>query len=227
MNQFCLLIAGLLTVTSLSTPAASCVDPRDRYDDYDNRVSARQIKNIPSEYYVLSYSWSPGYCAGVDADSKQPGKRNFLQCGSGRGFGYILHGLWPQGSMDRPGVFPRACEGDQPKVPRKILEKYLCMTPSLNLLQHEWEFHGTCLHDESLETPDTYFSMALELHSRMRLPERELPNTQHSRDWFYTHNPHLASNAIKYLPSSREWLFCFSNEFRSMTCPGRTYSATP
>lgn len=217
-------IAGLLLAASLSVSASTCVDTRDTYDAYDDKVKANDIRNIPSEYYVLTYSWSPRYCQGAKASNKQPGGKDFLQCDSRRNFGYIVHGLWPQGRVDTPGVFPRACEGDQEKIHREVLDKYLCMTPSRDLLQHEWEFHGTCMHDEALETPDKYFAAAENLHRTMTLPENELPNTPGSRDWFYSNNSHLAKNSIKYLASSREWLFCFNNDFASMPCPGSSSS---
>lgn len=220
MKQLRLLAAGLLMTAGLPLAAGNCVDPRDSYAAYDDTVKRGDIRDIASEYYVLTYSWAPGHCAGASDRDKRPGGKDFLQCNSGRGFGYIVHGLWPQGAKDRPGIFPRACEGDQPKVDRAVLEKYLCMTPSLDLLQHEWEFHGTCLHDESLETPDGYFSAAMRLHAAMTLPDRQLGNSRESRQWFHVHNPHLAPGSIKYLDRSQEWMFCFDNDFQSMTCPG-------
>jgi len=206
---------------------ANCTDPRDTYNAYDDKPGNSDIRDIRSEYYVLAYSWAPGHCDRVAHSNKRPGGKDFLQCGSGRDFGYIVHGLWPQGEKDRPGVFPRACEGDQVKVDRAVLEKYLCMTPSLDLLQHEWEFHGTCMHDETLETPDGYFGAALALHSAMTLPDQQLPNTDAGREWFHTHNPHLVPGSIKHLSSSREWLFCFDNDFNSMACPGTDPGSGP
>jgi hypothetical protein len=41
------------------------------------------------DYYVLSLSWSPQYCAGSN------GRNDSKQCGTGRRFGFVVHGLWP------------------------------------------------------------------------------------------------------------------------------------
>ena len=70
-----------------------CIDPRDTFDDYDNSVPERKIKDIGSDYYILSYSWAPSHCAKAREHTKLPGGKNFLQCSSGRNFGCILHAL--------------------------------------------------------------------------------------------------------------------------------------
>src|SRR5262245_21113480 len=46
--------------------------------------------NVPGEfdYYLLSISWSPAFCA-THADRVQ-------QCGIDTHFGFVIHGLWPQ-----------------------------------------------------------------------------------------------------------------------------------
>lgn len=207
--------------------AASCGDPRDTFDKYNEAVSDRQRNDIASEYYVMSYSWAPDHCRGVERRSKQPGGRDYLQCGSGRNFGYVLHGLWPQGSRAKPGQYPRACEGDQPRIDRKLLEKYLCMSPSVWLLQHEYEYHGTCMHDEALEDPKTYFDTALRLHQQLRLPDRQLPDTAESRRWLLANNPHLKPDSIQYYAKGREWQFCYDNSFAPTACPGAARTAAP
>ncbi|GIZ51238.1 ribonuclease T2 family protein [Noviherbaspirillum aridicola] len=223
-HRLAALIAALL---SPFAGAASCVDPLDTFDKYNEAVPERQKNDIPSEYYVMSYSWAPHHCAGAERRSKQPGGRNYLQCGSGRSFGYVLHGLWPQGSKARPGHYPRACEGDQPRIDRKLLEKYLCMSPSVWLLQHEYEYHGTCMHDEALEDPKTYFDTALRLHQQLRLPDRELPDTAESRRWLLANNPHLRPDGIQYYAKGKEWQFCFDTRFSPTSCPGASPAGRP
>src|SRR5205823_211721 len=49
------------------------------------------------DYYVLSLSWAPTYCQ-THADDR-------AEC-SGKGFGFVLHGLWPQ--YDNGG-YPENC----------------------------------------------------------------------------------------------------------------------
>ncbi len=78
------------------------------------------------------------------------------------------------------------------------LKKFLCMTPSVWLLQHEYEFHGTCMHDESLEDPEVYFGKALALYSKLKLPDKKLQFSKENVQWFVDNNPHLKADAIQY-----------------------------
>lgn len=82
------------------------------------------------DYYVLSLSWSPTFCLTHSND---------VQC-SGKGYGFVLHGLWPQYAK---GGWPQSCE---PRVPLTIAEreKGLTLFPTRKLLEHEWSKHGTC-----------------------------------------------------------------------------------
>lgn len=223
MNKLLLsaVLSFLLTLPACAAEQMSCVDTQDTYSTYDNDVNQDDINDLPSEYYVLSYSWAPGHCDKVQEKDKKPEEKDYLQCGSGAQFGYILHGLWPQGKLDDIGNWPRACEGDQPKIDRKILEKYLCMTPSVWLLQHEYEYHGTCMHDEALETPEAYFDTAMKLHSQLKLPEQQLDYTTENIDWWVAHNPHLSRESIQYYHKDKEWQFCYDNNFQVMACPNK------
>ena len=216
IHTYFIILAQLFCGTAL---AISCVDSRDTYADYDNDISQRDVNNVRSEYYVLSYSWAPRHCVRVKQKSKKPGNKNYLQCGSGVEVGYILHGLWPQGALDKSGGYPRACEGDQEKINREILEQFLCMTPSVWLLQHEYEFHGTCMHDESLEDPINYFTQALQLHSQLTLPKEKLKYNEDSIQWFIDNNTHVARKSIQYYRKGEEWQFCYDNNFNLMSCP--------
>ncbi|MCI0997274.1 ribonuclease [Pseudomonas sp. ICMP22404] len=82
------------------------------------------------DYYVLSLSWSPTFCLTHSNDA---------QC-SGKGYGFVLHGLWPQYVK---GGWPQSCE---PRVPLTVAEreKGLTLFPTRKLLEHEWSKHGTC-----------------------------------------------------------------------------------
>ena len=53
------------------------------------------------DFYVLSLSWSPSFCAGA----AERGARNAnVQCGP-RPFSFVVHELWPQ---RLPGVLPNS-----------------------------------------------------------------------------------------------------------------------
>lgn len=209
----------IFSVFSMTLNASACLDLRDSYSDYDNKVKRSDIRPLSSEYYLLSYSWAPRFCKKASKNSKKVGKRNYLQCNSGKQFGYILHGLWPQGKLNGEGGYPRACLGDQPKIAKKILAPYLCMTPSVWLLQHEYEYHGTCMAAADLRSPQGYLDKALELHQTLNFPNKELGNHKASFHWWYINNPALPDGAIKFANKSKEWQFCFDRDFSPMSCP--------
>jgi len=83
------------------------------------------------DYYVLSLSWSPQYCA-------SNGGRTDAQCGGGREYGFVLHGLWPQFERGFPGDCGTASLSNQ------IVDRMLPIMPSAALIRHEWRKHGTC-----------------------------------------------------------------------------------
>jgi ribonuclease T2 len=206
--------------------ANSCVNSDDTFAQYDNKVKVSEINNITSDYYLLSYSWAPNFCEKASASSKRAGAKNFLQCGTDQSFGYILHGFWPQGSLLTKDRYPRACQGDQPKISRAKLEPYLCMTPSVWLLQHEYEYHGTCMSSAKLQTPEGYFNQAKILHQQLHLPAKELTYSSQNIQWWYQNNPHLVPGAVQFSAKSKEWQFCFDNNFAAMACPSRSSSVS-
>src|SRR5215472_3687214 len=52
------------------------------------------------DYYLLTLSWSPTYCLTHVEDRSE--------C-SGKGYGFVLHGLWPQFDS---GGYPQNCTAD-------------------------------------------------------------------------------------------------------------------
>jgi len=99
--------------------------------------AARGLKGKPGrfDYYVLSLSWSPQYCAGEGAN--KGGSQ--IQCAPGKRFGFIAHGLWPQYEKD----WPEFCAvGPEPD--RILVDKMLDIMPAHGLIRHEWRKHGTC-----------------------------------------------------------------------------------
>lgn len=112
------------------------------------------------DFYVLSLSWSPTHCAS-DAGG---GRDDDMQCRSGRSYGFVLHGLWPQ--FERG--YPENCASDEPRrVSADIVADALKLTPSERLVQHEWKKHGTC----SGLTQDDYFASAALAVESVRIPK--------------------------------------------------------
>jgi ribonuclease T2 len=87
------------------------------------------------EFYVLSLSWSPSWCATHPQGSKTQ------QCDPSKNYGFIVHGLWPQNETGYPDFCPTR-ESD--RVPDGLGRRYLDIIPSMGLIGHEWRKHGTC-----------------------------------------------------------------------------------
>ncbi len=84
------------------------------------------------DFYVLSLSWSPTYCA---TDSHP----NPAECDTPRGF--VVHGLWPQYEHG----YPSDCPSNMPRsVSRATIESIADIMPSAGLVNHEWQKHGLC-----------------------------------------------------------------------------------
>jgi ribonuclease T2 len=109
------------------------------------------------DYYVLSLSWTPTWCAleGDDRDSPQ--------CDAGRGFGFTLHGLWPQYEAGWPSFCPtnaRAPSRGQTGAMADIMG-------SSGLAWHQWRKHGVC---SGLASED-YFALSRLAYERVVRPD--------------------------------------------------------
>src|SRR3954471_15259340 len=92
-------------------------------------------QNAPGEFdfYVLSLSWSPSFCAAAQ-ESGNAGRNLQMQCGD-RPYAFVVHGLWPQ--YDRG--FPNYCQRPSPRLPRNIMTSMLDMMPAPGLIFNEWD----------------------------------------------------------------------------------------
>ncbi len=114
---------------------------------------------MPTTGYTLAISWSPQYCRSRSANA-----RGSFQCdGTAGRFGFVLHGLWPDG---RKGSWPQYCRQTR-AVPERTLRANLCATPSTQLIQHEWAKHGTCM----AASPDAYFDISRRRYAQLRFPD--------------------------------------------------------
>jgi len=95
-----------------------------------------QARLLPIGGYTLALSWSPEYCR-----FRQQSSEDRFQCGDPTSrFGFVLHGLWPDGRGD---LWPQYCRKGG-AVPEPVLRETLCVMPSVELQQHEWAKHGVC-----------------------------------------------------------------------------------
>ncbi len=86
------------------------------------------------DYYVLSLSWSPNWCA------TQGNARGAAQCGPERDLGWSLHGLWPQ-YIDG---YPSYCASDHRPPSRRDTARMAPIMGSEGLAWHQWKKHGSC-----------------------------------------------------------------------------------
>lgn len=120
-------------------------------------AAADERDGQPFDYYVLALSWSPTYCASRERDDD-------LQCASGRGYEFVLHGLWPQ---YRSG-WPQYCGAIGSGLSNSLITGMLDIMPSRSLVRHQWNKHGTCTG----LSPEAYFALARKLHDEISIPAR-------------------------------------------------------
>lgn len=86
------------------------------------------------DYYVLSLSWSPTWCA---LEGKAPGSP---QCEPARAMGWTLHGLWPQ----HEDGWPSFCHTAERDPTRRETASMADIMGSAGLAWHQWKKHGRC-----------------------------------------------------------------------------------
>jgi ribonuclease T2 len=120
---------------------------------------ARQ--NTPGEFdfYVLSLSWSPSFCA--EAAERDSGRPASAQCGA-RPYSFVVHGLWPQYARG----FPEYCQQPSPRLYRGIVSSMLDLMPAPHLIFNEWDKHGTC----SGLSPSAYFDTVRKARAAVKIP---------------------------------------------------------
>ena len=93
------------------------------------------IATAKFDYYVLTLSWSPGFCD-TGGESRSP-----EQCDSGANAAFVTHGLWPN---DADGSDPCGDKLGPDYVPSNALGIGEQVYPTRGLAIHEWRNHGVC-----------------------------------------------------------------------------------
>jgi ribonuclease T2 len=108
------------------------------------------------DFYVLTLSWSPGFC-------ETRGARHApAQCD--RPSGFVIHGLWPESAR---GEDPRACGLAPAYIPSEALAYGARVYPSRGLAIHEWRTHGTCTGLDAAH----YFRAVKHAREEIAIPE--------------------------------------------------------
>jgi ribonuclease T2 len=118
--------------------------------------------------------------------------------------------------------WPQYCAAT-PILPRKLIRQHLCATPSVQLLQHEWAKHGTCMGT----TPEAYFERSTRLYARLRYPDMDALSRRGVSAGglvaaMAAANPGLPANAIRVTATRQGWLdelwICLDKRFAYERC---------
>lgn len=223
--------ALLLTAAIIATPACakkeapSCavpgVLPRPMLE---GPTSDQPRRLLPTGGYTLAISWSPQYC-----NDRMTSPADRLQCGGEMGqFGFTLHGLWPDGEGDK---WPQYCKATR-LVPDKVVRGALCSTPSVQLVQHEWEKHGTCMYRD----PAAYFAKSQPLYRALKYPDMaamrgKTMTAQAFQEAFAAANPGMKADNMRLNVNKQGWMeevwICLDKRFRQRSCPAHQGGAAP
>lgn len=196
--------------------AIQCAPPRQiarPQVEAPTRAEPRRV--LPVAAYTLALTWTPQHC------STARGARHALQCGRNVRFGFTLHGLWPDGAGTQ---WPQYCR-PAGLLPDALLRKNLCMTPSVQLLQHEWAKHGTCMTTR----PELYFDLARALYQSIRYPDmtalarRPTLTVLEFTQAFAKANRALKPDMIRVRTTRGNWLdevwLCMDRQMEFARCP--------
>jgi ribonuclease T2 len=201
-------------VSLLAAASLACQPPVDLPRPRPDLPSAEQPRRrLSIGSYTLALIWSPETCRG------KAGNADAIDCRIARGF--VLHGLWPDG---RGRDWPQYC-ASATLLPQATIRANYCVTPSVQLLQHEWAKHGTCMAGYS---PQRYFGQATRLFARLQPPamdalaaRRDL--TVRSFSAMYERANRLPSGSVRLNLSRSGWLrevwLCLDRRFQAHRCP--------
>jgi ribonuclease T2 len=200
-----------------------CADkaqPRDDDSPTRDRPDAPRPRgaSVPGDFdfYVLSLSWSPGFCETGGASKARS------QCESGANLGFVVHGLWPQYNHG----FPSDC-GPAGRTPsRAALQSTDGVYPDEGLARYEWRKHGTC----SGKSPTDYFADVRRAREAVVVPT-QFAAAHDEQNWtpvdiqraFIASNPRLRPGmmAVECVRGVLEEVrICFSKDLRDfVACP--------
>lgn len=108
------------------------------------------------DYYVLSLSWSPNWCA-LEGDA-----RGSAQCDPAKDFGWLVHGLWPQNERG----YPSYCRLAQRDPSRGQTTAMADVMGDGGAAWYQWKKHGRCAG----LTADAYFTTVRRALTAVTLP---------------------------------------------------------
>lgn len=170
------------------------------------------------DYYLLSLSWSPTWCA-TTGDA-----RGDDRCDARHDYSFTLHGLWPQYESG----WPSYCRTGQRDPTRAQSAAMADIMGSSGLAWYQWKKHGRCV---GLAAAD-YYAAARAAHDSITIPEVfrrlnrnvKLPASV-VEDAFLEANPALERNMITITCDQgriQEARICLTKDLRPRTCGADT-----
>jgi ribonuclease T2 len=178
-------------------------------------VSGLLAQSGSYDYFLLSLSWAPNFCANPGEATQNP-----AECAVGKDVGFIVHGLWPEANR---GKSPESC-GKATAVSKPVLASILPYMLSASLVQHEWATHGTC----SGLSQTAYFSDVLAARSAVQIPVQftslDMPVTESPEQiegQFAAANPSFPAKAFRTSCKAGELAevrVCFDKNLKAQEC---------
>lgn len=232
MRRAALALIALLATTNpvlaREPAAAACIvppilpRPQASLPDED-----QPVRRTPVTGYTLALTWSPQYC-------RRATDRDPLQCAREQRFGMVLHGLWPDSSA-RADNWPQFCR-PTPLLSASVIRANFCRTLSVDLIQHEWAKHGTCMS----RSPQAYFAAAARLYDAIRWPDMDALSRRDDLTAgditaaLLAANPRLpglAAHAVRVRTTRDGWLdeiwLCLDRRQRYAACPATKARGAP
>lgn len=177
-------------------------------------LAAQEHRAGVFDYYVLSLSWSPNWCA-LEGDA-----RGSEQCAPRHDHGWILHGLWPQYERG----YPEYCKTSARAPSRRMTREMADVMGTSGLAWHQWKKHGTC---SGLSAP-IYYAVSREAYARVTRPEvfRKLDKPVRLpasvvEEAFLQSNPDLEAKGITITCKAghiQEARICLTRDLSPRTC---------
>jgi ribonuclease T2 len=178
----------------------------------------RQNQPGQFDFYLLSLSWSPSYCAATA--ERSPERAPGMQC-STRAYSFIVHGLWPQYESG----FPEYCQVPAPRLDHPTISGVLDLMPEPRLIFTEWDRHGTCTGLSA----HAYFDTLRKARALVKIPPEYLNPQQPLtvtpaavENAFHKANPDLAAGDMAIACDDKrltEIRLCLSKDLKFRACP--------
>ncbi|WP_102108572.1 ribonuclease T2 family protein [Oceaniglobus roseus] len=166
------------------------------------------------DYYVISLSWSPTWCA-LEGDA-----RKSPQCDDAADSGWVLHGLWPQFHQGYPS-FCRTTAKDPSRAQTAAMADIM---GDGGAAWYQWKKHGRCAGLSA----EAYFALARRAFASVAKPEvfRKLDRAVKLpaavvEDAFLKENPGLAADGITITCKAgriQEARVCLSKDLAPVPC---------